>query len=434
MNGHSRSLPVVASCMMLFLLASIGVGKDLLLSDDFAVPKYGPINSEKWEVVHGKPPVCDGGRLINMPNQIWNSRKKFAEPVSVEFSGVFVAQLPRSPNNQLGLAPGGHGPDMVVWALDGSVEPKRLVPLRHVGGKDFWRDGYKHAVELSKLPDINKRENAVNLRIDWWPGKRVRYFLNDKLQAEFTTHVPDVAVPVGVRDESVYFRIDAIKVTRIPQSSDQTRRKETKQEAGPPAERSRGPGVLLFDGFDGDGPLDTKATWEMASGTPRGFSGDGLVLSTPKHNWHSRRKFAEPISVTFAKVSVVQLPPRGWRNLLGLASDQFRGEALGWLFDGTVRPKQPMLPYMRSGGKDYWHYPDAVSVDPADSLGDITKRDHAVDLRIDWWPGKLVRYYANDKPVVGYTKNVPAGPCAVAVLDFNVHFRIDSIIESRTIG
>ena len=185
--------------------------------------------------------------------------------------------------------------------------------------------------------------------------------------------------------------------------------------------------ALLFDDFDGNGPLDTKVTWEMASGTARGFSGDGFVLSTPKHNWHSKKKFSEPVSVRFSKVHVDQLPSRGWRNLLGVATDQFKGEVAGWMFDGTVKPRQPILPYIRSGGKDYWHYPDAVSVDPKGTLGDVRKREKAVDLRIDWWPGKLVRYYVNDKQIVGYKNHVPAGPCAAAVLDFNAGFRIDSI-------
>ncbi|MBI4242785.1 MAG: nucleotidyltransferase [Planctomycetes bacterium] len=189
-----------------------------LFFDDF--DQQGPLDAGKWKIISEMSPVCDSGRLISQPNKIWCSQEKFSEPVSIEFSGVFIAELPRSANNQIGLAPDGHGPDMVVWTFDG-MEPKRLVPLRHVAGNDFWKEGYENAVQISNLPDITKTENGINLRIDWWPGKLVRYYINDKIVAEFLSNVPDVALPVGIRDETVYFRIGSIKVMRISQSADE---------------------------------------------------------------------------------------------------------------------------------------------------------------------------------------------------------------------
>ena len=222
MSALNRGILSVAVCALVLapaLTAPAAQPGEALLHDDFDTKAPRPIDAEKWEVGHGKRPVCEHGRVLSAPNTTWTSRRKFAEPVSVEFSGVFVGRLPHGAHNQVGLAPapGGHGPDMVVWTLAGDVKPKRLVPLRSVGGQAFWKEGFEHAVALPKLPDMTRRENAINLRIDWWPGKLARYYLNGKLMAQFTTDVPDVAVPVAVRDESVYFRIGDIKVTRITQ-------------------------------------------------------------------------------------------------------------------------------------------------------------------------------------------------------------------------
>ena len=226
------------------------------------------MDEAKWKRLVG---VCDkvnaegGTVLINARKKIWDSQQKFSEPVSVEFFGVHLRKLPRSPNNQLGLAPGGHGPDMVVWAFDGSVDPKRLVPLRHVGGKDFWADGYRHAVRLDALPNVTSGANAVDLRIDWWPGKKVSYYLNGKCIATFTKSVPRVAVPVGVRDESVGYRMRGIKVTRL--------------------DGQRKGQVLLEDRFQPGKPFDTKSTWRLTTGaapviqsTPRFLAYPGLDL------------------------------------------------------------------------------------------------------------------------------------------------------------
>lgn len=219
--GTFVAVALLLACFGNAFCAELG---EVLLQDDFDTPRNGPIDVRKWKVEYGKPPVCDGGRMISARGKIWHSRMTFAEPVSVEFLGVYIAELPRSSNNQMGLAPapGGHGPDMVVWAFTGS--PLQLVPMRRVSGatdKAYLRDGHENGIDLSSLPDTTKPENAVNLRIDWWPGKMVRYYLNDKLVADFRDHVLNVAVPVSVRCENVGFRIGSIKVTRIVESAEQ---------------------------------------------------------------------------------------------------------------------------------------------------------------------------------------------------------------------
>ena len=211
----------------------------IAFTEDFA-----KMDEAKWKKLVA---ICDnvetsgGGTLICGRGRNCESQMKFSQPVSVEFSGVYLKKLGRSSNNQLGFAPFGHGPDMVVWTVDGSTDNKQLVPLRHVNGKDFWRDGYKHAVVLNSLPDIAKEENAIDLRIDWWPGKKVSYYLNNKLIATFTESVPNVAVPVGIRDETVGWRIGAVKVTSLQQKGK----------------------VLFVDDFSASAKLDTAKKWRL---------------------------------------------------------------------------------------------------------------------------------------------------------------------------
>ena len=186
---------------------------EVLLADDFE--KDGPIDPQKWEMAHGKPPLCRGGILHNMPNKIWNSRQTFSRPVTLEFQGVRLGQWPRSGANALGLAPAGWAEESVVWVFDGSRRPgQKLVPLRRSEGRDPWHDALDQEINLREMPDITKAENAVNLRIDWWPGKVVRYYLNDQLVGRYTRKVPSVALPVGVRDESAHFQMDRIVVRR----------------------------------------------------------------------------------------------------------------------------------------------------------------------------------------------------------------------------
>ena len=195
---------------------------EVLFADDFE--QAGPLDSARWKLAHGKPPVPSRykGFLANAPQKMLSSQTVFSQPVSVEFSGVFMAAMPVSGDNHLGLAPGGYGPDVVSWVFTGFRDGpiKVLVPYRRVGGRNFRIEGNKYAIDLTKLPDLTKPENAVNLRIDWWPGKMVVYYFNGKRVAEFTKDVPDVAVPLGVRDETVYFRIGSVKVTRIAKSAD----------------------------------------------------------------------------------------------------------------------------------------------------------------------------------------------------------------------
>lgn len=213
-------LTLIASIVFLcsFTALSADQAGKVLLSDDFS--KDGPVDDQKWEVTYGTAPACDGGILVGRPGQCWNSRQKFSEPVSVEFSGLFLSGLPRSSNNQLGFAPGGHGPDMAVWNLSGTQKEPFLFPYRTTGGQDMWRESMAYKTDLNALPEIAKPGAGVNLRVDWFPGKIARYYLNGKLVAAFTSNVPDVPLPVGVRDESVGYRFGSIKVTQITEPVD----------------------------------------------------------------------------------------------------------------------------------------------------------------------------------------------------------------------
>lgn len=213
-SNQTRTLMPVCLILFAWATASRGAGKEeVIFADEFAKP--GAMDAQKWQIVHGKPPRCEAGTLINARNKIWNSKQTFAEPITVEFSGVYLGALPTSGANALGLSPGGWGKDNVCWDFDGSRRPaKGLVPFLRKSGKGDWRRAYKKEVDLTTLPDITKKENAVNLRIDWWPGKVVRYYLNGRLAAHYTEGVPGMPLPVGVRDETVAFRIGGIKVTR----------------------------------------------------------------------------------------------------------------------------------------------------------------------------------------------------------------------------
>lgn len=219
-----RQICVTALAGVLLLSCGVGVAVaaegEVLLADDFAAD--GPLDAQKWEVPGDKPPECRDGTLFSARSRIWHSKQTFSEPVSVEFSGVYLRDLPSSAANTLGLGRQGWAPELASWDFDGSRKPRRrLLALRRTGGVTYWQQGHETEIDLLKLPNINKPENAFNLRIDWWPGKVLRYYLNGKLVTQFTDGVPPGPLPVGVRDETSYFRIGTINVTRITTSLDQ---------------------------------------------------------------------------------------------------------------------------------------------------------------------------------------------------------------------
>ena len=219
---RKRLMPLLCTLVLAWATAGFAAEPgEVLLEDDFK--NAGSIEPAKWEAAPNSPglPSCNRGFVANAPNRNWNSKKVFSKPVSVEFSGVFMTRLPDSDSNHLGLAPNGYGPDMVSWVFSGNRTgpKKRLVPYRRIEGQSFWSEGFKKAIDLTKLPDITKEKNAINLRINWWPGKIARYYMNGALVVEYSEDIPDIPVPAGVRDESVYFRIGAIKVTAITKSA-----------------------------------------------------------------------------------------------------------------------------------------------------------------------------------------------------------------------
>ena len=204
------------------------------------------MNEEKWQRLVA---ACDKAGfgdavLASHPNSGWSSRKRFSQPIRVEFLGVSLDQHPRSGWNSVGLGRGGLADDTIVWAFDGSVKPRVLVPMRCLRKKGFWNEGYRKAVPFSKLGDLTKPENGVDLRIDWWPGKKIAYYVNGRSAAAFTKSVPAGPLPVGVRNETLGFRIRVIRVTSLA-----GKRK-----------------VLLEQDFTRTRHFDTAGTWEVVHG------------------------------------------------------------------------------------------------------------------------------------------------------------------------
>lgn len=219
--------------MLVVAMAWVNADGEVLLYDDFN--QAGSIDSQKWEIGEGGQPVCEDGYMVNYPGKTWNSKMKFSTPVSVEFSGVYLMDLPGSDSNALSLATsGGWGNEKISWGFYGRRNTKgqkglNLCPLiSNTGGQDYWL--YEKNLGLRGISDITKKENAVTLRIDWWPGELARYFFNEKLIAECTINVPSAALSVGVRDETVGFRIGAIRVTKIIQSAEEFIKKKDQDD------------------------------------------------------------------------------------------------------------------------------------------------------------------------------------------------------------
>lgn len=217
-DGSARvrfGFAMMAVAALLSCAISVYAADEALLLDDFT--KDGPLDPEKWEIITNKPPTCREGCLINGRNMNWSSKRLFSEPVSIEFSGVYLKALPVSGTSVLGLGRTGWGPEGVGWVFSGyrKGRAKSLRPIRTMARRHYRTEDPDAIVDLNELPDVTKKENAVKLKIDWWPGKIVRYCFNDRLVAQYTDLVPSAALPVVVRDETVQFRIDGIKVTRI---------------------------------------------------------------------------------------------------------------------------------------------------------------------------------------------------------------------------
>ena len=185
----------------------------------------GQINTQaNWKMLSEKArvPVRNKGTLLVTPSSDFRSQRTFSKPVSLVLEGVALAQ-PGAPSgdNHLGFAP-TFGPDMVTFRFSrGGIYAFRKVNGKPYGAPD--KAGYgTHVAPTGK--------GSLKLRIDWWPGELVRYYLNDKLVAEYTDHVMDKAMPVGVRDESAYFRIGSVKVTRIARPASEILEEKGKQE------------------------------------------------------------------------------------------------------------------------------------------------------------------------------------------------------------
>ena len=212
-----RRLIVVLTAIWLIAAASVQAAEVVLLADDFA--KTGPLDTRvKWQAE--KAPHCEGSQVLTAPGAAagFQSRKTFGEPISVEFKQVWMTQSHTpSDNNNIGITP-GHSRDMIffrfakgnlyaVRKLKGNVygEPDKLSP----GGWGI------HVGKIETAAKGGRRSVPYDLRIDWWPGKLVRFYVNGRKIGDYFDHVMDTPMPIGVRDESAYFRIGGIKVTRL---------------------------------------------------------------------------------------------------------------------------------------------------------------------------------------------------------------------------
>ena len=206
-----------AATLVVCLASAMAAGQTLFL-DDFE--GTGPLDTQaKWRA-SGNVPQRLNGTLAVTPGSDFCSQQSFGEPISVVFKGVHLAQANApSLDNHIGITP-GHAPNMLSFRYSQG----KIYAFRQFDGKPYGRP--KNVEAGVPVADIG----PYDLRIDWWPGELVRYYLNDKLVGEYADHVTKEPLPVGVRDEAAYFRINSVKVTKIDKSAEQLIGEKRKQE------------------------------------------------------------------------------------------------------------------------------------------------------------------------------------------------------------
>ncbi|HCN07695.1 MAG TPA: hypothetical protein DIT01_07155 [Lentisphaeria bacterium] len=207
---------------VILVLCSPGLAaaaEDVLLFDDFDKP----LDPATWALPE-KPPWCENSTVLVTPNAGFHSRKVFGQPISVAFEGLYMTQSDTpSDNNNIGITP-GHSENMICFRV---AHGKLYAVRRHEGtiygepdtiSPGEWGTFVGNIATRAKDTRVSK---PYDLRIDWWPGQLVRYYVNGKMVAEYFDHVMTTASPIGVRDECAYFRIGSVKVTRPAGSADE---------------------------------------------------------------------------------------------------------------------------------------------------------------------------------------------------------------------
>ena len=221
-SGRAGLVSVVLATI-LAATVSAQSAEEVLLSDNFA--GTGSLDTQtKWKMGSDKAQVPDraNGTLLVTAGSDFHTRAVFDEPISVVFKGVWLARTAcPSATNTIGIP---------AWSPENMVGFRfargKMYALRYLEGKS-WGEPDRLAAggwgtplgKIAARAQGSKASVAYDLRIDWWPGKLVRYYVNSKKVAEYSDHVMDTPSPIGVRDETAYFRIESIKVTKIAQSA-----------------------------------------------------------------------------------------------------------------------------------------------------------------------------------------------------------------------
>lgn len=239
MTGISRRPGIALAAMVLAVAVSAHAAEEVLLFDDFA--KDGPLDIQGVWQAGEKAPHCSGSSVCTSPTTGgFYSRRQFSEAISVEFKGVRLGNpKARSGNNNLGLTTSGYPDDIIFFRFwrGGRFAVRKLDKKGYASpGK---RNDNGTALGPVGIEPEGTQSVAYDLRMDWWPGKLVRYYVNGALVAEYTDHVMAGSSPVGVRDEKAYFRIGSIKVTRIPESAEEILREVTETQKKALAARDR---------------------------------------------------------------------------------------------------------------------------------------------------------------------------------------------------
>ena len=197
-------------------LASFAMAEEVLLFDDF--DKGGPLDTKTlWNSSNPeRVPSCANSSVTVNPHAAqygFFSKKEFDEPISVEFKDVRLdtVKIPDG-NNNIGITP-GFDHNMICFRF---ANDSLNIVRKHAGGYPSGGDKRWGKVELQAGTAGSVK---YDLRIDWWPGDMVRYFINGEQVGEFANAVRGVAGPVGVRVERVKFSIGSIKVTRLKTSA-----------------------------------------------------------------------------------------------------------------------------------------------------------------------------------------------------------------------
>lgn len=198
--------------------------EEVLFSDDFT--GTGGLDTQtKWRMDSDKAkvPHRENGTLQVPGQTTFQTLAVFNEPISVVFKGVWLAQAATpSTNNNIGI------PELSKNQVGFRFARGKMYAVRYLEGKS-WGEPDKLSAgamgiplgEIARRAEGSEASVTYDLRIDWWPGRLVRYYVNKKKVGEYHDHVMDTPSPIGVRDEHARFRIGSITVTKIVQTAEE---------------------------------------------------------------------------------------------------------------------------------------------------------------------------------------------------------------------